>query len=156
MTFRSVRNFVISAILCCLIIPVAYAQQVQQSYIGYPINSSGGDAAATLSGIQHFGKLPTGALTAARTYTTGTATAICAQLAPLFNGQTATPGFSWDWYVVETSGAFTVTIAAGAGVTLVGTGTAATVSVRHFKWSVTTCVAGVQALELDSLETSAF
>ena len=121
----------------------------QGNYIGFVQNAPIG-VTTSLVGLQHFGWAPTGTLAAPATYTTATATAICATL-----GTLGYPGFTWDWWLYESAGAFTVTVSAGAGVTLTGTGTAATVSVRHFKWIVNNC-SNIPALSLISLETSAY
>jgi hypothetical protein len=108
---------------------------------------------ATLSTQQMYGLL-TGTPTAAANYTTATATNLCA-LFPFLSSQNAAP-FAWDWYVKNTSGgANTITVVAGAGVTLVGTGTAAQNNVRHYKIEVSAC-SSTPAASIVSLETAAF
>lgn len=94
---------------------------------------------------------------AAQTVTTDTAANTCL-LYPWLGTQNSP--WAWDWYMKE-SGAGTATLAAGTGFTLIGTGTAATNTVRHFKFSLTACpVQGTSsptaAGQLVSLETTLF
>lgn len=94
-----------------------------------------------------------GTPTAGATYTTPTATALCAQFP--FLGNRANNRWSYDWYVKNTSlGANTITLAGGTGVTLVGTGTAAQNTTRHFRIIFTSCT--TPAVQLLSLDTAAF
>jgi|SRR5579872_5131410 len=105
-------------------------------------------ATATLTLNQIVGTL-VGTPGAAATYTTPTATAICAALGP-YN----TPGFGWYWDITQGATTFTITVAGGTGVTLLGTGTAASANTRQFKFEVDNC-SNAPALELYSLNTSA-
>lgn len=93
---------------------------------------------------------------AAITDTTDTATNLCA-LFPVVQNQGA---FSWDLWSKNIGAGGIITWAGGAGVTLVGTGTIATNSVRHFKVTVNGCGTGTPTptptAQLISLETSAF
>jgi hypothetical protein len=120
------------------------------------LNSVGGTTGAFTVPAFNMVGITSGALTAAATYTTDTATNLCA-LFPFV--QTLTPGsanYAWDWYVRQTGGAFTITVAGGTGVTLVGTGTVAQAAVRHFKIQLTNCTAGAASANLYSLETATF
>jgi hypothetical protein len=96
----------------------------------------------------------TGTPTAGATYTTDTATNLCA-LFPFVATQNAQQ-FSWDWYIKNTAGgAFTITAAGGTNVTLSGSGTAAQNNMRHFKIILTGCT-GTPTVFMYSLETAAF
>lgn len=93
------------------------------------------------------------------TYTTDTAANICSLFPSV--GNTSDQGFAYDWYVKSTGAGGINAPTLGTGVTLTGTGTAATVTVRHFKVVLTACpVAGTSsptaAVQLFSLETTAF
>jgi hypothetical protein len=100
--------------------------------------------------------LITGTPTVNTTYTTDSATNLCA-LFPFVASRNA-QGFTWDWYLKNTAGsALTITLAAGSGVTIVGTGTVAQNFVRHFKVNIKSCRAGATpAATIFSLETTAF
>lgn len=97
-----------------------------------------------------------GTPTGAATYTTDTAANLCAAFPQV--GSTGNQPAAYDLYIKNTSaGANTITMAGGAGVTLVGTGTTAQNFVRHFKVALTECRAGqTAAVRLYSLETTAF
>lgn len=95
-----------------------------------------------------------GTPTAGATYTTPTATQLCA-LFPFVGASNAT-SFSWLFVVKNTSaGANTITLAGGTGVTLSGTGTAAQNTVRLFMIEVRGC-GGTPAALLYSLNTGSF
>jgi hypothetical protein len=134
-----------------------FAQQTQPigpyGFIPWVANTAGDTA--TIKAYQLTGLL-VGTPTAAATYTTDTATNLCS-LFPFVGSQNAS-NWGWDLYLKNTSGgAFTITMAAGAGVTLVGTGTAAQNNLRHFKVVLTCCPPNATAAaSLYSLETSAF
>jgi hypothetical protein len=92
------------------------------------------------------------------TPTTDTAANICSMFP--FVGSSGNFGFVYDWYE-RTSGAggSLVIPTAGTGVTIVGLGTAATLSIRHWKILLTSCpVPGTSlpaaAVTMFSLETS--
>jgi hypothetical protein len=143
-----------AAVLLCMSAFFVHAQQPIGAYGNLPftLNNTAADTAAMVPS-QMVGLL-TGTPTAGATYTTPTATALCA-LFP-FVGASNSNSFVWDWYVKNTSGgANTITAAGGTGVTLRGTGTAAQNAVRHFKIELTTCT-GTPAANLYSLETTAF
>ena len=113
-----------------------------------------GTGAVTLTLDQMRGGLLTSTITGATTYTTPTATALCT-LFPFLAAQNAN-NFSYDWYVKNTAASsIAITLAGGSGVTLVGTGTAAQSALRHFKVVFTSCGA-TPAVQLISLETTAF
>jgi hypothetical protein len=96
----------------------------------------------------------TGTPTAAANYTTPTAVQFCA-LFPFVATSNGT--YDYDWVLKNTSaGANTITMVAGAGVTLSGTGTAAQNTVRLFKISLNNCTAGSEAVRLWSLSTGTF
>lgn len=97
-----------------------------------------------------------GTPTAAASYTTATATQLCA-LFPFVETQ-GVSNFGWDLYIKNTSaGAFAITLLGGSGVTVSGTATAAQNAVRHFKVVLTECRAGsTAAATIFSLETTAF
>jgi len=136
--------------------PVSAQTQILGPYGQIPILTANVAAdTATLAPFQMTGIL-TGTPTAAATYTTPTATALCA-LFPFVQTQAAS-NFWWDLYIKNTSaGAFTITPAGGSGVTLVGTGTASQNQLRHFKVVLNECrVGATAAAQLISLETSAF
>lgn len=125
-----------------------------QPYGNLGFNNTTIAATGTAAAFQMIG-LITATTAAATTITTDTATNLCA-LFPFV--QTLTPGaanWQWDLYVKAT-GANTATVAAGAGVTLIGTGTATTGQVRHFKVQLTNCTAGSAAANIYSLEAAAF
>jgi hypothetical protein len=108
----------------------------------------------TLNTTQVVGLL-TGTPTAGATYTTPTAAALCTYFRHIVKpNQTV---YSWDWYIRNTSAmANTITAAGGSGVTLRGTGTAAQNAMRHFKFSINSCISGSEAIDLISLETAVF
>jgi len=86
---------------------------------------------------------------AAASYTTPTATAICAALGP-YN----VPGFGWYWDITQGATTFAITVLGGTGVTVLGTGTAASAATRQFKFEIDNC-SNAPAIELYSLNTSA-
>lgn len=136
------------------LIPTASAQQQTQALsLAFPNTTATNTATITGQSLQG---LLTGTPTAAANYTTDTATNVCAAIGSVL-GTPAPPGTSWDWYIKNTSGgANTITVVAGSGVTLSGTGTVVQNNVRQFRWQVVNCTAGAQALNLFSLNTSAF
>jgi len=143
-----------AVVLLCISAFFVHAQQPIGPYGNLPftLNNTAADTAALVP-AQMVGLL-TGTPTAGATYTTPSATALCA-LFP-FVGASNANSFTWDWYVKNTSaGANTITAAGGTGVTLRGTGTAAQNNLRHFKIELTTCT-GTPAANLYSLETAAF
>jgi len=109
----------------------------------YPNTTATGTAA--LAGLQHFGQL-VGTPAAGATYTTDTATNICAFL-PVA-GVTA-PRFGWTWQIVNISGgANTITMAGGVGVTLSSTSlTIAQNANKTFNCFASNCSAGNQAIQ---------
>jgi tetrahydromethanopterin S-methyltransferase subunit D len=120
-----------------------------------PVNLTDSTAidTGTLSVGQMYGIL-TGTPTGAATYTTPTATAMCAMF-PFLN-TSSSQGWNYDWYVKNTSlGANTITLAGGTGVTLRGTGTATQNNVRHFKVVFKSC-GTTPTVDLVSLELGAF
>jgi hypothetical protein len=119
----------------------------------YYITGNTAADSATLGAQQMIGLL-TGTPTAAANYTTPTATALCA-LFPSLASQNAS-AFTWPLDVKNTSaGANTITMVAGAGVTLSGTGTVAQSQVRRFEVTASNC-SGTPAVTLFSLQTGAF
>jgi hypothetical protein len=93
------------------------------------------------------------------TPTTDTAANICSMF-PFVGNPGAGVGYAYDWYE-RTSGAggSLVIPTAGTGVTIVGLGTAATLSIRHWKVVLNTCPVPGTALPaasvtMFSLETS--
>lgn len=84
----------------------------------------------------------------ARTDTTPTAAAIIASI------KGAVVGTSFDFYLMNV-GASTITLAAGTGVTIVGTATAATLNVRHFK-GIVSAIGATQTVNIVSLGTVVF
>lgn len=136
----------------------AFAQQVQPigPYGNIPwIASNTATDTATLSASQMTGIL-VGTPTAAATYTTDTAANLCA-LFP-FVANSAANSFNWSWVVKNTSaGANTITVAAGTGVTVSGTATAAQNNLRRFQIVLNECRAGkTAAATVYSLETAAY
>ena len=90
------------------------------------------DAAATLTTTQLINGLLLSTPTAARTFTTPTATAILADVL------TPKVGAGFDLTIRNTSaGAFAVTLAGGTGVTVVGTATTAQNIVSQFRGVIT-------------------
>lgn len=139
------------------LVPSAFAQQSQPigpyGWLAW-LTTNTATNTATISAQNMVGVL-TGTPTAGATYTTDTATNLCA-LFPFVANQNVN-NFGWDWTIKNTSaGANTITVAGGTGVTLIGTGTAAQNNLRHFKVVLTNCTAGSQAANLFSLETAAF
>lgn len=142
-------------LLMCLSVAGLFAQtQPLGPYGNIPVNTANTAIdTATLSVGQMAGVL-TGTPTAAATYTTPSATALCALFPFVASGNAQ--NWNYDWLVKNTSlGANAITLAGGSGVTLVGTGTAAQNAARHFKVVFNTCT-GTPAVQLISLETSAF
>jgi hypothetical protein len=112
-----------------------------------------GSLSIATQGLQSIAGIMTDSCAAGCTLTTDTAANLCS-LTPV-NGLTSTNNFYTDWYVKAT-GASTATLAGGTGVTLVGTGTAASAAVRHFRFQFVNCGSGTAAINLVSLETTAF
>lgn len=153
--FNSIKVLFLTLVLCC---SLAFAQAPAQilSNGQIPVNLAGNVAVGTATlGLASFAtQILTGTPTGAASYTTPTATQLCT-LFP-FLAQNGAFGWSYDWYVVNTSGGSnTITMVAGSGVTLVGTGTAAQNFTRHFKVQFVNCQ-GTPTVNLISLETSAF
>jgi hypothetical protein len=99
--------------------------------------------------------LLTGTPTAAAAYTTDTAANIC-KVFPFVANQNAF-GFNYIFYLKNTAGgAFTITLTAGAGVTIVGTATVAQNNIKPFLVVLKTCTVGSEAVDMISLGTSAF
>lgn len=150
------QTFVIALALAISAVFLFSQGQVLGPYGNLPW-TTGNTAAdtATLSTFNMVGLL-TGTPTAAANYTTPTATALCA-LWPFLAGSNAGP-FSWDWVIKNTSaGANTITVVAGAGMTLRGTGTAAQNTVRSFRINLVGCGTGqTPAGDIFSLTTGAF
>lgn len=95
----------------------------------------------------------------ATTMTTDTAVNICS-LFP-FVGASGAANFAYDWYVKAAAGNTDVIPTAGAGVTIVGLGTNAASTVRHWKIVLNTCpvpgtILPTAAVTMYSLETSLF
>lgn len=154
MTLKRIGFFAIALLCCSLAFGQAPAQLLSNGQL--PVNLAGNVAVGTQTlGLAAFAtQILTGTPTGAASYTTPTATALCT-LFP-FLAQNGTFDWSYDWYVVNTSGGSnTITMVVGSGVTLVGTGTAAQNFTRHFKVNFVTCQ-GTPAVQLVSLETSAF
>lgn len=115
--------------------------------------------ASTIPAFQMVG-LTTANSAGAIALTTDTATNLCG-LFPFVGAQTTgASNYAWDWYIKQT-GAGSTTMVAGSGVTLIGSGSVATVSVRHMKVQLANCppvglVSPTPAVNLYSLETAAF
>lgn len=112
----------------------------------------------TIAAQQMIGMLQT-TFAGATTITTDTAVNLCA-LFPAYQNQTA-GGYAWDWYMKSNAGNTNVVPTGGAGVTVVGLGTTANSTVRHWKIVLDTCpVPGtllpVAAAHMYSLETTTF
>jgi len=139
------------------IMPTAHAQSAMIGPYGWLPWLAANTAidTATLSRSQMTGIL-IGTPTAAASYTTPSATVLC-EMFPFVASQNVS-NFGWDWVVKNTSaGAFTITVLAGAGVTVSGTATAAQSTVRHFKAVLTECRSGsTAAATIFSLTTGAF
>ena len=115
-----------------------------------PTSSNTATNTATLSVAQVTGGLLIGTPTSAATYTTPTATSIIAALPNCYVGA------SFPLILENTAGgAYTITMAGGTNVTLIGTGTAAQSTVRNLLFVVTACT-GTPALNMYSLQTGAF
>jgi hypothetical protein len=115
----------------------------------------------TLAANQMIGEVIT-TFAGATTMTTDTAVNICG-LFPQYGAaqQSSAAGFAYDWYVKSAAGNTNVIPTAGAGVTIVGLGTNAASTVRHWKVVLNTCpVPGTTtptaAVTMHSLETSTF
>lgn len=135
---------------------VIHAQTVPLNPAGELMFSTTNVAADTISltNTQMVGLL-TGTPTAAANYTTRTAVQACAYFRNIVPPNVA--NYSWDLWIKNTSGgANTITVVAGSGFTLVGTGTAAQNNVRHLKFVLTNCTSGSEAGSIISLETAAF
>lgn len=112
----------------------------------------------TLTGNMMIGELIT-TFGGATTATTASAVDICS-LFP-FVGTSGSQGFAYDWYVKSAAGNTNVIPTAGAGVTIVGLGTNAASTVRHWKIVLNACpqpgtVLPTAAVTMHSLETSTF
>lgn len=145
-------------VFCFVGLISAYAQTAPIGPYGTLVFSQTNTAAdtATLVAGQMGQSLLTGTPTGAASYTTPTATILC-RLFP-FVGAQQSNNFAWDFWIKNTAGsAVAITLAAGSGVTIVGTATAAQNFVRHFKVVLTNCTAGTTAAaRIYSLETTAF
>lgn len=145
----------LATLFAFIAVPLHAQQAPLGPYGNIPWNVSGNTAidTATLVVGQMTGLL-TGTPTGAANYTTPSATAICA-LFPFVASQSA-QNWQYDWYVKNTSlGANTITVVAGSGVTVVGTGTATQNNLRHFKIVLNTCN-GTPAVQVVSLELAPF
>lgn len=148
-------------VLLLVSVPVLRGQgQPSLRYGILPINLvdnvvAGSSGTGTLSVANMTSQILTATPTSmAITYTTPTATALCAAFPWI--GAKGGINWSYDWWVKDTAGsALTVTLAGGSGVTLVGTGTAVQNNLRHFKVQFRSCGA-TPAVNLISLDTSAF
>lgn len=115
--------------------------------------------ASTIPAFQMVG-LTTANSAGAIALTTDTATNLC-NLFPFVGSQTTgASNFAWDWYIKQT-GAGSTTMVAGTGVTVIGSGSVATVSVRHMKIQLVNCPpvglsSPTPAVNAYSLETAAF
>lgn len=115
----------------------------------------GPTATGTIPAYQFVGLL-TATPAAAATFTSDTAANFCA-LFPFVANRYAR-NYNWDFWLKDlssTSG-HTLQVAAGSGMTLVGTGAVAISSVTHFKMVLTSCRPGSEAGQIVSLETSTF
>lgn len=146
-----------SGLLAVILSLTLYGQQVLQGPYGAFWRNTTAIGTATLTINQVVGIL-VGTPVAAANYTTPTATQMCnAFLTLRSNTNTYASTFKVDWYIKNTSGgANTITVVAGTGVTLSGTGTATQNNMRHLVWQPTNCTAGSEAWTVFSLETAAF
>ena len=150
--FRHVL-FLVAAFILAVSVSHGAAPILQYGVIPFNTANVAADTASLSVGQLTGSAILVGTPTAGATYTTPTATALCAQFPFLGNG--ANNRWSYDWFVKNTSaGANTITLAGGTGVTLVGTGTAAQNTIRHFKIVFTSCT--TPAVQLVSLDTAAF
>lgn len=111
----------------------------------------------TLTANQMIGNVVT-SFGGATTMTTDSAANICL-LFPFVGNQNST--FAYDWYVKAAAGDTDVIPTAGAGVTIVGLGTNAASTVRHWKIVLNACpvpgtTSPTAAVTMYSLETSTF
>lgn len=160
---QSQRRFKISLANCsagaqaATITGGATAPEIQEAYGSAVVTGPVATGAIPIAtfGNGAFSGIMSSIPTAAETLTTDTAANLC-KATPVA-GVAATGGFFTDWYIKDASaGAFTITMAGGTGVTLVGTGTAAQNFVRHLRYVFTNCAVGSEAVSLVSLETTAF
>ena len=112
----------------------------------------------TLSANQMIGNIVT-TFGGATTMTTDSAVNICS-LFP-FVGASGAQGFAYDLYVKSAAGNTNVIPTAGAGVTIVGLGTNAASTVRHWKIVLNACpvpgtILPTAAVTMYSLETTTF
>ena len=148
---REVGIFFLAGVLTFVLVG-QQAQFGQRGTIHWTTGNVAADT-ATLTPTKMLGVL-TGTPTAAANYTTPTAAQFCA-LFPFVATSNGT--YDYDWVLKNTSaGANTITLVAGTGVTLSGTGTAAQNTVRVFKISLNNCTAGSEAVRIWSLATGAF
>lgn len=140
---------------------VLYAQQSAPlgpyGNIGWQITTLSAQT-PTLAANQMIGEVIT-TFGGATTMTTDTAANICA-LFP-FVGSGGAQGFAYDWYVKSAAGNTNVIPTAGTGVTIVGLGTNAASTVRHWKVVLNACpqpgtTSPTAAVTMHSLETSTF
>jgi hypothetical protein len=133
---------------------ILFAQSMAQGPYGVFFRQTTAIDTGTLGTGQSFGLL-VGTPTAAATYTTPTATRMCAAFPSVAIAPPAS-NFAVQWDIKNTSaGANTITLAGGTGVTVSGTGTVAQNHIRHFIWVPGSC--GVTpAWTLFSAQDSAF
>lgn len=127
--------------------------------LGWPITTLSAQT-PTLSANQMLGEVIT-TFAGATTMTTDTAVNICSMFPFYGNQGPSGTGFAYDWYVKSAAGNTNVIPTAGAGVTIVGLGTNAASTVRHWKVVLNTCpvpgtIVPTAAVTMHSLETSTF
>jgi hypothetical protein len=128
--------------------------------LGWPITTISAQT-QTLTASQMIGEVIT-TFAGATTLTTDTAANICSQF-QFIGGSGTMPagGWAYDWYLKSAAGNTNTVPTAGTGVTIVGTGTNAASTVRHWKIVLNACpVPGTSsptaAVTMHSLETSVF
>jgi hypothetical protein len=114
----------------------------------------------TLTANQMQGEIIT-TFAGATTMTTDTAANICSMFPFYGNAGPSAQGFAYDLYVKSAAGNTNVIPTAGAGVTIVGLGTNAASTVRHWKVVLNTCpipgtTSPTAAVTMHSLETTTF
>lgn len=150
--FKHIAILTLSIFLAVLVSHAA-APILQYGVLPWNTANTAIDTATITVGQMTSSAILVGTPTAGASYTTPSATALCAQFPFLGNG--ANNRWSYDWYVKNTSlGSNTITMLAGSGVTVVGTATAAQNTVRHFRVVFTSCT--TPAVQLLSLETASF
>ena len=133
---------------------ILYSQAMATGAYGALFRSTTATDTATLGTAQSFGLL-VGTPTGAATYTTPTATRMCAAF-PSVAVTPPTSKFAVGWDIKNTSaGANTITLTGGTGVTVSGTGTVVQNHIRHFIWVPTNCSSS-PAWTVYSAQDSAF